>query len=173
MTLVAFTARLGRWDVGRTRVVPRAYVALVLGCFALAWGVSLAWWSLLPGPRTVMLEIPAGTATAIARGETVTVIPATLALRRGDTLAVRNEDASAHFLGTVVIPPGASVRIPVTGSLLDSDSLLCSIHPAGALGIAPLARPGIAATLVPTLLAGLPLALASTVALFVMRRLSE
>lgn len=151
----------------------RVYGPLVLGCLGVAWVVSVAWWLLLPDARTVDLTIPAGTAAAVARGEAVEVIPASLALRRGDTLVVRNQDDALHRLGSEWFPPGMTVRATVSGAMLEAPDLLCSFHPAGRLGVSTLARPGIEHTAVPTLLAGLPLALMAVVGVAVARRLEE
>lgn len=149
------------------------YGGAVAACLAIAWTVSLAWWLLLPETRTVSIEVPRGTATAIARGESPAVIPSTLLLRRGDTLAIRNDDDVTHRVGIAVIAPGATARIPVDAALLDSPVLLCTIHPSGALGISALARPGLEATIIPTLLAGVPMAFALVVAIAVVRRLED
>ena len=55
--------------------------------------------------------------------------------------------------------------------MLTGAALLCTIHPSGALSISALARPGVEATIIPTLIAGVPISLALVVALMVMRRL--
>lgn len=151
----------------------RTYGGAVLVCFALAWIVSLAWWLLLPETRIVALEVPAGTAAAIARGEDVAVIPDSLLLRRGDTLAIRNDDTVVHQIGSELLPPATTVRIPVTAALLDESSLLCSIHPNGVVGISSFARPGILSTAIPTVLAGVPTSLSLLVAMVVVRRLRD
>jgi hypothetical protein len=147
------------------------YGAAVALVFALAWFVSLAWWLLLPEARIVAIEVPRGTAQAIARGENPGVIPSTLLLRRGDTLAIRNDDDVVHRVGLVSIAPGWTERITVDAAMLDGPALLCTIHPSGALSISALARPGIEVTVIPTLIAGIPSAFALVVALMVIRRL--
>lgn len=150
-----------------------AYGGAIAICFVLAWIVSLAWWLLLPSARTVVLDVPRGTAAAVARGERPSVIPSTLLLRRGDTLAIRNEDVVAHSIGLLMIAPGTTARIPVDAGLLDGPPLLCSIHPSGALSISALARPGIEMTVLPTLLAGVPTAMCLLVAIALVRRLDR
>jgi hypothetical protein len=151
----------------------RMYGGAVLACFALAWIVSFAWWLLLPETRIVALEVPLGTAAAIARGEDVDVIPDQLLLRRGDTLVIRNNDEAVHQLGSELLPPSTTLRIPVTGAMLDSATLLCSIHPNGVVGISSFARPGILATAIPTALAGIPTSISVLVAMMVASRLRE
>lgn len=129
-------------------------------CFLLAWGVSLGWWLLLPGARTVELVVPPGTAEAVAAGRWDATLPDRLEFRRGDTLAIRNEDSAVHRIGTSAVPAGHTVRIAVTPALLGTAGLVCSFHPSGSIGVAPLARPGIGHTAIPTLLAGVPLSFA-------------
>lgn len=143
-------------------------VALVI---AATWFVSLMWWLLLPEARIVSLEVPLGTAAAVARGESPDVIPTTLLLRRGDTLAVRNEDDVVHRIGLYSIAPGHTERMVVDEAMLSGARLLCTIHPSGALSISALARPGIEATIIPTLIAGIPISFALVVAMMVIRRL--
>ncbi len=151
----------------------RRYGGAALVCFALCWTVSLAWWLLLPDARIVSIEVPAGTAAAVANGETVSVIPDRLLLRRGDTLAIRNDDTVVHQVGVDLVPPATTLRIPVTDSLFAGAELSCSIHPSGVLALSPLARPGIASTAIPTLLAGVPTSISAIVALAVVHRLGR
>jgi len=155
---------------GRTVLVYGEAVALSV---ALVWLVMLAWWLLLPSARVVVLNVPAGTAASIARGEQPDVIPSTLLLRRGDTLAIHNNDVVVHRVGLVSVIPGTTARIPVDAGLLDGPSLMCSLHPSGAISISALARPGIESTIFPTLLAGIPVAISVVVALSLVRRLDR
>ncbi|MGE3960392.1 MAG: hypothetical protein AB7F65_01755 [Dehalococcoidia bacterium] len=151
----------------------RVYAPAVLGATALVWVVSFAWWLLLPDARVVPLHIPGGTAAAVARGEDVAVIPEQLELRQGDTLVVRNADDQVHRIGSEMVPPARTVYIAVTRALLSGQSLLCSIHPSGAIGISTLARPGILSTAIPTAIAGVPIAIALIVAMWIARRLDD
>ncbi|GIU86692.1 MAG: hypothetical protein KatS3mg009_1207 [Acidimicrobiia bacterium] len=82
---------------------PRAAAAVALGC-ALA---------LLAGcgdgartPQVVEYVVPEGTATRIARGEQVTIMPDTLELRVGDTLRIRNEDVAGATVGPYYVEAG-------------------------------------------------------------------
>lgn len=145
---------------GRVLTRARRYGPLVAGCFLLAWGVSFGWWLLLPSTRTVEVVIPSGTAEKVAAGRPDATLPDRLELRRGDTLVIRNEDGVAHQMGTSTVPSGHTMRIVVTPSLLGAAGLACSFHPSGSIGVSPLARPGVAHTVIPTLLAGVPLSLA-------------
>ena len=153
--------------------IVRVYGAAVLGSLFLVWIVSLAWWLLLPDARVVPLEIPRGTADAVARGEDIEVIPDSLELRKGDTLVVRNDDDTVHRIGNEVIPPARTSRIPVTGALLSGRTLFCSIHPSGAIGVSLLARPGILSTAIPTAIAGVPVSIGVIVALLIGRGLDD
>lgn len=172
------TSRLGWHRAGReappaARGVLWRYGPLVAGCFLLAWGVSFGWWLLLPGSRAVEVAIPPGTAEAVAAGRAVEALPSRLELRRGDTLVVRNGDGATHRIGTSSVLPGHTVRVPVTASLLAGAGLVCSFHPGGSIGVSPLARPGIAHTVIPTLLAGVPLALVLVLSVAVAGRLDD
>lgn len=171
---VGIPGRAGRGRVA-VCVIPRVrrYGPLVAGCFLLAWVVSLGWWLLLPGTRTVALVVPAGAAEAVATGRTSSTLPSRLELRRGDTLVIRNDDGVVHRLGMSAIPAGHTVRIPVTQAFLGGAGLTCSFHPSGSIGISPLARPGIAHTAIPTLLAGVPLSFALMLAVAIGTRLDD
>lgn len=147
------------------------YVTALAIVFGLVWSVSFAWWLMLPTSRIVALDVPPGTAAAIARGEQPDVIPSTLLLRRGDTLAIRNEDDVVHRVGLMSIAPGRTERVTVDEAMLNGPALLCTIHPSGALSISALARPGIEATIFPTLFAGIPIAWSVLTAIFIIRRL--
>ena len=147
------------------------YVTAVVVVLALVWVISFAWWLLLPEARIVVVEVPRGTAQAIARGERPEVIPSTLLLRRGDTLAIQNEDDVVHRVGVTSIAPNHTERITVDAAMLEGPALLCTIHPSGALSVSALARPGIEATIFPTLFAGIPIAWSVVAAIAIIRRL--
>jgi hypothetical protein len=163
-------------EVHATRIAMRVaafrrYAPMVAACFLLAWVVALGWWLLLPSTRTVELVLPPGTAAQVAAGERPAVVPDRLVLRRGDTLAIRNEDTVPHRLGSTAVPPAQTVRVAVTPALFAVSGLLCSFHPGGSVGVEPLARPGIERTVIPTLLAGVPLSIALVFSVAVASRL--
>jgi hypothetical protein len=142
-----------------------AIVAVVVGA---CWALNFAWWWLLPPSRTVELVIPPGTSSQIAAGEAVSAIPDELTLRRGDRLMIVNEDIVVHEVGTALAPPGRSTRVQVTDDFLGRDDrLVCSIHPSGAIGLSSVARPPLVATLVPSLIAGVPLSIALLLAILI------
>lgn len=149
----------------------RQGIALAALILVLAWAlVVIAWW-LLPDARTVALEIPAGTEARIAAGEAVEVIPDTLLLRRGDTLVVQNRDDATHRLGGEFLPPRTTTRLAVGAAFFERATLVCSFHPGGAIGVAPTARPGLAATWLPTAIIWVPTTGALLLALTIARRL--
>jgi len=59
-------------------------------------------------PQTIQLVIPAGTAERVAAGDETPSIPEKMVFVTGDVLQVKNEDASAHQLGPIWVPAGAS-----------------------------------------------------------------
>jgi hypothetical protein len=82
-------------------------------------------------PRTVVLNIPAGTSTKVDTGQKV--LPQDFVFVVGDVLLVRNEDSVVHTLGPLVIPPGssASMALDHIGNL----SYVCSFQPTKYLGL--------------------------------------
>lgn len=153
--------------------VVRRYGIAIVGAFAISWIVATAWWALLPVARTVEVTIPAGTAMQLARGGSVAVLPDSLEVRLGDHLMVHNDDTVAHQIGSMVIPPGTLMRQTVDRTVLGAPSLTCTFHPSGLIGIAPRARPGVQATIWPTLLAAVPLSWALVIAIAVGSRLRD
>ncbi len=149
----------------------RPLLPYVAACVLFSWGMVLVAWLLLPTASTVELRVPNGTADRIARGEAVSTIPDDLLLRRGDTLLVVNEDSTSHRIGELWVAPGSAASATVTRALLSSQSLVCSFHPGGAIGVSPQARPGLEATALPTTLLSVPLSVAVIVTLSISRRL--
>lgn len=147
----------------------RPWFAWAGGAFGVVWALAVVWWGLLEpyvAAAPTELTIPEGTAARIASGDAV-FLPSTLSLRSGTVLLVRNRDRVAHVVGPATIPPGATARIAQDGG----GSLACTIHASGSLGIAIVPRPPFAATLLPALLAGLPLGLLAAVTSRVVSRL--
>ena len=143
-----------------------------LGGVALfSWGMILIAWVLLPQARTVELVIPDGTAARIAVGEVVDTLPTNLLLRRGDTLLLINEDIQPHRIGSVWVDPEMSTRTIVTKEFQNAGSLICSFHPGGAIGVSPQSRPGLSATIFPTLFLFGTLSLVTVATLTIVRRL--
>lgn len=146
---------------------------IVLGAFALAWVAAFVWWWLLPASRSVEFVIPVGTAALVRAGEVPPGLPRELVVRRGDSLVVRNQDSEPHRLGPLWVAPTTAETTIVSGAFFAEGSLLCTIHPAGALAVTPRARPGIATTIPVTLLAGVPMAFAGLVGAAIASRLDD
>ena len=149
----------------------RPFLPYLGGIAIFSWGMILVAWVLLPQARTVELVIPDGTATKIALGEVVDTLPTNLLLRRGDTLLLINEDTQPHRIGSVWVDPDMSTRTIVTKEFQNSGSVVCSFHPGGSIGVSPQSRPGLDATIVPTLFLFLTLSAVTMVTLTVVRRL--
>lgn len=84
-------------------------------------------------PQTVRLVIPAGTAERVEAGESVPSIPAEMVFVMGDVLEVVNEDNSAHQLGPILVPPGATGRLVMEQA--SSYAYSCSFQSTRYLGI--------------------------------------
>jgi len=149
----------------------RPFLPYLAGIAVFSWGMVFIAWALLPSSRTVELVIPHGTAARIALGEVVDTLPTTLLLRRGDTLLLINEDEQPHRIGSVWVDPAMRTRTIVTKEFQDAGSLLCSFHPGGSIGVSPQSRPGLGATVIPTLLLIIPLSLITVGTLTITRRL--
>jgi hypothetical protein len=125
------------------------------GC-ALGLALSIAWAVLIePAVDNEVsdLVIPKGTAQAIAGGQPSPFIPAALSLGTSRELRVHNEDDVAHRIGTYLILPGTTTVIkpdPV------GNSLTCSLHPSGSLGVQVAGTPGVGWIIALAVLSGLP-----------------
>ncbi len=78
-------------------------------------------------PRTVQLNIPAGTAVRVAQGLATTSLPASMTFVVGDTLVVSNHDSVPHQLGPLFIPAGSSASMNLANE--NGYSMLCSFQP--------------------------------------------
>lgn len=61
--------------------------------------------------QTIELVVPAGTSQRLVEGQVVTVMPARLELRVGDTLLIRNEDSSDQSVGPYFVKAGGEIRL--------------------------------------------------------------
>lgn len=82
-------------------------------------------------PKTVVLDIPPGTAEEVGQGKTV--IPESMTFVAGDVLLVQNRDSVLHTLGPLVIPPGSSATLPLNN--VGNLSVICSFEPTNYLGL--------------------------------------
>lgn len=56
--------------------------------------------------RTIVIDVPRGTAARLDRGERVRVVPLRLETRVGDRLVLANRDTRAHTIGPFLVSPG-------------------------------------------------------------------
>lgn len=80
-------------------------------------------------PADIVFVIPAGTAAARMRGESVVTIPQQMTLTAGQTVVVRNDDAAMHYFFYAPIAPGQTFRktFGQVGSYGYSGFLSCSV----------------------------------------------
>jgi hypothetical protein len=76
-------------------------------------------------PKTVVLDIPAGTSVRVAQG--ASVLPQDMIFVLGDTLVVNNHDSVAHTLGPLFVPPGGTARLAL--KQIGNLSYVCSFQP--------------------------------------------
>jgi hypothetical protein len=84
-------------------------------------------------PRTIELVIPAGTAERIAQGESNPTIPENMVFVIGDTLLVKNEDASDHHLGPLFVPADSSASLKLDKA--ENFAFECSFQPSKYFGL--------------------------------------
>jgi plastocyanin len=79
------------------------------------------------------VDIPAGTAARVDRGEMVELIPADLQLRKGTTFVVVNDDERLHEVGPFTVRPGETLRYEFDdyGTFVGT----CTVHPSGQVSI--------------------------------------
>lgn len=120
-------ARSGPW-----RWVPAVMGALLL---ALAAGLLVVAASRSPDDRAgeYRVEIPAGTAARVDRGEPVELIPADLQLRKGTTFVVVNDDERLHEVGPFTVRAGETLSYDFDdyGTFVGT----CTVHPSGQVSI--------------------------------------
>lgn len=123
--------------MNRIPFLPRLLLALLIGVTLGALISEVSFRLLGSGetrpPQRIELVIPPGTAERVARGEGDPSLPAGLTFVAGDTLAVINQDSSAHTLGPLFIPAGATAEL----SLAQPASLAysCSFRPSRILDL--------------------------------------
>ena len=86
-----------------------------------------------PPGETYTVDIPPGTAAAIAAGQDVDVIPDELDFTVRDVLIIVNRDAVAHTIGPFEIGPGE--RAEHSFNEVAAISAYCSLHPSGSISI--------------------------------------
>jgi len=106
-------------------------------------------------PKLVKLDIPAGTAARVARGEADSTLPASMTFVVGDRLLVSNHDSAPHLLGPLFIPAGGSASMNLATE--QGYTLLCSFQPSKYLSLSVLPPLTIGTRIVGVLEAGLNL----------------
>jgi hypothetical protein len=103
-----------------------AAIGIVVGPLALSQLAPLS-------GETLTFVIPDGTATRVAAGEDVTIIPNDLKVRQRDRLVLINEDSVTHQVASILI--GSKERVETRISEAISLSGSCSLHPSGQISI--------------------------------------
>ncbi|MFN0088904.1 MAG: heme-copper oxidase subunit III [Acidimicrobiales bacterium] len=146
-------------------------IAVATAAFWVVCALAL-WIYAGPGRRPAVheLTIQPGAAALVAAGQNPLALPATWSFRSGDVLVLANDDAVVHVLGRWLVAPGERRRI----TLRASASLVCSLHPSGAiaLDVHP-ARTDWRLTLAPTLVVGPALGVGALAVRRVARALDE
>jgi plastocyanin len=124
-------------DARPTRSGPWRWAPAVLGALllALAAGLVVVMVSRSPDDRAgeYRVEIPAGTAARVDRGEPVELIPADLQLRKGTTFVVVNDDERLHEVGPFTVRAGETLSYDFDdyGTFVGT----CTVHPSGQVSI--------------------------------------
>jgi len=121
----------------RSVILKRVLVSMLIGLL-LGVAISEISFDLLNNgqtrpPKVVELDIPAGTADRVARGEADPTLPSSMLFVVGDTLLVKNGDSVPHQLGPLFIPPGSSASMHL--SLEQDYTFECSFQPSKYLGL--------------------------------------
>lgn len=76
--------------------------------------------------RTIVVDVPRGTAARIARGEPVNIVGDRIEARVGDRLRLVNHDSRSHMIGPFLVGPGQRVEslLARAGSYAGE----CSLH---------------------------------------------
>jgi hypothetical protein len=105
----------------------------------------------------VLLEIPAGTAERLAKGEAVADIPTNMTFVVGDILVVKNDDTVSHQLGPVWVPPQSSGVLQI--DVADEYSYVCSFEKSQYFGLTVLPQLTLASRIQGAMTIGLPTAM--------------
>src|SRR5512144_2562142 len=101
--------------MSRREVIKRIVISMLIGIALGAIVSELSFFLLDNGqtrpPKRVDIQIPAGTAALVARGETDPSLPPSMTFVVGDQLVVSNQDSVTHTLGPLVIPAGTSASM--------------------------------------------------------------
>jgi len=151
-------------------------VAVIAAVMLVIWLITavamMIWTAGAPAEQTHHLAIPAGTRLDVDSGRNPLTLPSTWSFFEGDTLIMDNQDRVAHQVGGWLVEPGTVSSVILRRST--GGALFCSLHPSGEITVDVQMR-GFdwPLTLVPTLLAGLPLGLAAALGMRVWPALDD
>lgn len=114
----------------------RAFVVTVLGLALLGSGCGGTDTFRTADAATeadLRFVIPAGAGLAADRGEPVEVLPATLDVRVGDVIEIRNDDDRGHLVGPFFVRAGETLRQRFASAGRYEGA--CSVHPSGEIAI--------------------------------------
>ena len=114
------------------RIVISMLIGIVLGVAISEFSFIFQHETARP-PQDVILNIPAGTAEKVARGEQPPSIPEDMVFVVGDTLVVVNEDNVDHKLGQLWIPANSSARLALNEE--QNMAFECSFQPGNYFGL--------------------------------------
>lgn len=98
------------WHVTADRLrTASAVVLAVAAALAGCGGGDGGRQSAVPG-RTIVVDVPRGTADRIARGERVDIVGDRIDARVGDRLRLVNHDNRSHMIGPFLVGPGQRVE---------------------------------------------------------------
>ena len=120
-------------------------------------------------PKTIVLDIPAGTSAKVAAG--TSVLPQDLTFVLGDTLVVKNQDSVAHTLGPLFIPSGSSASL--TLDHVGDQSYVCSFQPTKYQGLTVQDSLTLATRFEGIFIAGFPLGILFALYSLIMRPLKK
>ncbi len=106
---------------------------LVGGLLIAAIPVVVARFVDQPPGDTYTIDIPPGTADALAAGGDVNVIPDELDFTLRDTLIIVNRDLATHTIGPFEVGPGEQSEHSFNE--VAAISAYCSLHPSGSISI--------------------------------------
>lgn len=84
-------------------------------------------------PRTIVIDIPRGTAARVARGEPTAVVGDRIVARVGDALRLVNHDRVVHVIAGFPVSPGQTVAVPLLRA--GTFETECSVHTDNAVGL--------------------------------------
>ena len=140
-------------------IVKRFLLSMLVGLL-LGWGLSeTSYYFLKTGetrpPQVVELDIPAGTADRLARGQADPSLPSSMVFVVGDTLLVKNQDSVPHQLGPLFIPAGSSASLLL--NVASDYAYSCSFQPSKYIGLSVQSPLDLSTRLTGILEAGVPL----------------